>query len=77
MNCTLVSTEFGALGLKKAVCGKKLQVVADNDWNGFVEKIIEYMNEVLDTPEDFYEHYYWGNIAKKVAAILMKNNGRN
>jgi len=70
MNCTLVSTEFGAVGLKKDVCGKKLQVVADNDWQAFANKVMEHMNEISHTPKSFYDHYYWGNIAKKVVNIF-------
>jgi glycosyltransferase involved in cell wall biosynthesis len=72
MNCTLISTEFGAIGLKKNVCGSKLQIVADNDWHGFVEAIDEQLRVVSNTPDDFYEYYYWGNIATKVTSILTQ-----
>ena len=73
MNCTLVSTEFGAIGLKRDVCGEKLQVVPDYDWHKFAEKTIEQFAVVSSTKQSFYEYYYWGNIARKVVSILNQN----
>ena len=72
MNCTLVSTNFGAMGLNRKACGDKLQVVPDNSWNAFAETIIEQVHIESNTPEAFYDYYYWGNIAKKVASILKR-----
>jgi glycosyltransferase involved in cell wall biosynthesis len=77
MNCTLISTEFGAVGLQKDVCGNKLQVVPDNDWDEFGTRIIEQLSIVSNTPADFYEYYYWGNIVKKVTTILETKNFQN
>ena len=37
MDCTVVSTELGAMGIKRDVCGNKLQVVGEGDWNKFWE----------------------------------------
>lgn len=73
MNCTVISTEFGAMGLKREVCGEKLQVVNDRDWNAFAKKVEKVLPLGTNTPNEFYDHYYWGNIAAKVAAILTTN----
>jgi len=74
MNCTLVSTDFGAMGLNRKVCGNKLKVVPDNDWVAFTETIIEQIQIKSNTPRAFYDYYYWGNIAKKVVGVLTKEN---
>jgi glycosyltransferase involved in cell wall biosynthesis len=77
MNCTVVSTEIGALGLIRAACGNKLHVVADKDWVAFTKNVELCMQSSQDTPEAFFEYYYWGNIARKVVAVLKNRNMRN
>jgi len=72
MNCTVVSTAFGAIGLKRSVCAGKLQVTGDNNWRDFTQKLIDVLPVTTDTPIAFYEYYYWGNIAAQVAAIIKK-----
>ena len=72
MNCTVVSTEFGALGMKRSVCGDKLQVVLDNDWTAFSEGVVQALSAETQTPPAFYDYYYWGNIAAKVAGIIRQ-----
>lgn len=75
LNCTVVSTETGAVGLKREAAGKKLFVIPDNDWQLFADTVINAASEKIDTPVDFYNYYYWGKIAEKVAGIL-ENSGR-
>jgi len=70
MNCTVVSTEIGALGLVRSACGEKLKVVSDLDWPGFIVQVKRAMHADHRTPEPFFEYYYWGSIAEKVADIL-------
>ena len=74
MNCTVVSSEFGAMGLKQEVCGNKLEVVQDDNWAAFADRIKEVVPHTNNTPEEFYDYYYWGNIAAKVTGIL--SNGQ-
>ena len=59
---TVISTMSGAAGIEKNVCGDKLIIVDDNDWNNFTKKIVENNNTVSPTPDAYYETYYWGNI---------------
>lgn len=66
-NCTAVSTESGASGIKKEFCGNKLITVADGDWNAFVDRIIEQTELEFDTPQSFYDYYDWKNITAKAA----------
>lgn len=70
MNCTVISTEIGALGLKRAYCGNKLYVVADNDWEAFSRNVIESARGNEDIPRAFFDYYYWGNISKRVIEAL-------
>ena len=74
MNCTVVSTEFGAMGLKRSACAEKLQVVDDNNWDAFAQRLLELLPVQADTQQAFYEYYYWGNIAAKVASIIEQKN---
>ena len=73
MDCTVVSTEIGALGLVRSACGAKLQVVADNDWMNFSSQVITALTREEHTPGAFFEYYFWGNIADKVAEILKNS----
>lgn len=69
-NKTVISSASGAAGILQSVCGNKLQVLPDNDWDGFTQAVIATMNNTEDIPQQFYDTYYHGNIAKKVVTIL-------
>jgi glycosyltransferase involved in cell wall biosynthesis len=63
---TVITTETGAMGIHRDICGKKLIVVPDNSWTDFAKAIPENANENEITPPSYYEYYYWGNIVKKL-----------
>jgi len=67
---SVVATSSGAHGISKSSCDNKLFVVLDNDWAAFAKAIIENANNTEPTPQKYYEYYYWGNIARRVAASL-------
>jgi len=67
---TVIATETAAAGINKNICGNKLIVVADDDWKAFANAIIKNAGKNEITPASYYEYYYWGNIVKKVTAIL-------
>lgn len=71
-NVTAVSTTSGAFGISEKVAGKKLAIMADNDWEAFVAAIFS-SNIQSETPTTFYNHFYWGNIAEHAAAIIEKS----
>ena len=73
-NCPVVSTRIGALGLEQNLCGNQLKVVDDNAWEEFASEVLQSLKQAGTTPESFYQYYYWGNIAKKVVAILNGNS---
>lgn len=70
MNCTVVSTPLGALGLNRDVCGDKLKVVEAGDWKKFAEEVILSATHTSNIPPSFFAYYYWGNIIKKVVNNL-------
>ncbi|HKB44226.1 MAG TPA: glycosyltransferase family 4 protein [Chitinophagaceae bacterium] len=63
---TVITTETGAAGIQKNICGNKLIIVPDNDWNAFAAAIVDNADKNEITPASYYEHYYWGNIVKKI-----------
>jgi glycosyltransferase involved in cell wall biosynthesis len=63
---TVITTETGAMGIHRNICGKKLIIVPDNNWDSFAEAIIENADNREITPTTYYEYYYWGNIVKRV-----------
>ncbi len=64
-NISVVSTVSGAIGMPHAITKDKMEVVDDNDWEMFTKKILS-INTNSTTPNDFFEHFYWGDIIKKV-----------
>jgi glycosyltransferase involved in cell wall biosynthesis len=67
---TVIATRSGAHGISKASCDDKLVILDDNDWSAFANAIIENVNQLSVTPPKYYEYYYWGNIARRVTAVL-------
>lgn len=63
---TVISCKTGAAGIEISVCGDKLVVVPDNDAAAFVAALMKAGNKFVDTPESYYQYYYWGNIVKKL-----------
>ena len=59
---SVVTTQTGAAGIETKVCGEKLIIVADNDWNLFCQKIIDHSKSNTVTPDGYYSYYYWGKI---------------
>ena len=63
---TVITTETGAAGIHRDICGKKLVVVPDNSWNDFAQAIIANAGNRDVTPASYYDYYYWGSIVKKI-----------
>lgn len=74
MNTTVISTELGAMGILKNVCGNKLKVVKEGQWKLFSELVITSANENSQTPKEFFDYYYWESIIKRVTAFMQSNH---
>ena len=74
-NCTVVSTDSGASGIRKDLCGQKLITVEDNNWNLFVDKTIHCLTSVQSanfTPEKFFDFYNWHAIVRNASETIER-----
>lgn len=72
-NKTVVSTESGALGMEKSVCGDKLLICADKDWNAFTAITLQMMQQnPARIPDAFFEFYYAKNIAERMQTYFQQ-----
>ena len=68
-NVNGVSTVSGAMGIPQGVTGKKLIVTQDGDWALFAQAILD-TDITIDIDPAFFDHFYWGNIAKKAMEVI-------
>ena len=71
MNLTAVSTATGAIGIPESIIGKKMSVIPDGDHAAFVDAIVN-ADISLKTPQEFFDHFYWANIAGRGNTILSQ-----
>jgi glycosyltransferase involved in cell wall biosynthesis len=74
LGTTVVSTQTGATGIQKDVCGEKLLLAEDRDWDDFTNKILAALQKDQPTPDAYYETYHWGNIIQKIPKQLAKQS---
>ena len=67
---TVISTQSGATGIIKNICGEKLSIIPDNDWKAFSNAIISNADKILETPQAYYDYYYWEKVIKNMRAAL-------
>ena len=70
-NCNAVSTKEGAIGVNEKICNEKLIITGNEDWKIFAEQIVSISGRSADTPSAYFDHFYWGNIAKKASAAIL------
>jgi glycosyltransferase involved in cell wall biosynthesis len=72
-NTKSISTLNGSLGVSPEETGGQLVIVPNHDWEGFAREMIKSPDgQTKQTSEQFYQKFYWGNIAKKAAAFIRK-----
>lgn len=70
---TVISTESGAFGIEKQVCGKQLVVVKDHDSAAYANAVLQSLKlSNQATPVEFYDYYYRDNVVKALLPILQK-----
>ncbi|MEO8765947.1 MAG: glycosyltransferase [Ginsengibacter sp.] len=69
-NLNAVSTVSGAIGIDERICNGKLLVSGDTDWQNFAEKMKDAAHIVRPVTHEFFDSFYWDNIAKKAAGIV-------
>lgn len=64
---TVISTVTGATGINKAVCGSKLVLVNDGDWNAFANAVVMAAREDSSpTPAAYFQQYHWESIISNI-----------
>lgn len=74
-HCTVVSVASGASGIRKDLCEEKLITVEDNNWNLFVDAIIQYLaseQSIHFTPESFFDFYSWNTIVRNASETIER-----
>ena len=69
-NCSVVSTESGAIGIADEITGDKMKIVPDADWESFAREVMR-IDSGKQTPAAFFEHFYWGHIAEHAANVIQ------
>lgn len=67
---TVISCKTGAAGINLKACGNKLKIVNDNDANAFVNEVLQATEQKINTPQSYYEYYYWGNIISRIQPLF-------
>ncbi|HMI77548.1 MAG TPA: glycosyltransferase family 4 protein [Ferruginibacter sp.] len=70
-NLSVISSRSGAIGIPTEITRDKMKVVHDGDWEEFARQII-LLNTQIQTPPEFFHHFYWGNIAARAAGIINR-----
>ena len=70
---SVISTQSGAIGIPEIITGNKIKIINDSDWDSFTRQIMLVdINAAI--PDDFFNHFYWGNIAKKAVWAIIKTD---
>jgi len=66
----VVSTASGSIGVDPEICGDKLVVCPDADWQDFADGIFRMRDLESTTPMAFYDHFYWAKITENAARFI-------
>ncbi len=69
-NLNAVSTIYGAIGVDENICNGKLLLCDNTDWKSFAGKMLQAINLSHYIQQEFFDYFYWDNIAKKAAGIV-------
>ena len=70
-NLNVVSSSNGAIGVDGNICNGKLLLCENDDWRSFADKMELAISINKKISSEFFEHFYWGNIAAKAEDIVM------
>lgn len=69
-NLNAVSTVNGAIGVDENICNGKLLLSENGDWQSFADKMKSSITIDRTITSEFFEHFYWRNIAAKAAKAV-------
>jgi glycosyltransferase involved in cell wall biosynthesis len=73
-NLNAVSTFNGAMGVDQTICNEKLFLTENNDWQEFADKMETAIDMDQSISSEFFQHFYWKNIAAKAAEVIGNLN---
>ncbi len=69
---SVVSTKTGAKGVEQQLCGDKLLLAEDENWEQLTALLIQALsNAGVPTPDSFYETYHWTKAIQPLIALLQ------
>ena len=68
-NLSVISTQSGAIGIPVEITGDKFLILPDNNWDEFARQVM-LLNSDKTIPANYFNHFYWDNIAKKASAAI-------
>lgn len=69
-NMNAVSTFNGAIGVDETICNGKLFLSENHHWQSFASGMELAVQLDQSIPPEFFDHFYWENIAAKAASII-------
>jgi len=69
-NINAVSTFNGATGVDENICNGKLLLSENQDWQSFADKMGIAVDIGQSISSEFFDHFYWQNIAAKAANVI-------
>jgi hypothetical protein len=72
-NLNVVSTVNGAIGVDAKMSNGKLLLCKNGDWKNFADEMESALGICQDVSSEFFEHFYWENIAEKAARVIDHN----
>ena len=69
-NLNAVSTYNAAIGVNEDICNGKLLLTENDDWQLFADKMEIAVGFTQSISSEFFDHFYWGNIACKAAGVV-------
>jgi hypothetical protein len=70
-NLNAVSTIHGALGVDPALCGGKLLLCQDQDWETFAGLVVQATRIQQEIPRSYFNHFYWGYSTRRAAEFIQ------
>jgi glycosyltransferase involved in cell wall biosynthesis len=67
---TVVSSTTGAEGIDPLVCGNKLVITPDREWNAFADAVMQNKDSRNEIPGSFYAWYSWPGIIDRLSDRL-------
>jgi len=70
LGATVIATKNGALGVDQSVCGDKIKIVENDDWEGFANQIQINLGKNAEIPNEYFEKYNWNKIAERCLSVI-------